>query len=107
MPNNRCLECQESPCACDLDEPCPHGVPRLFLGDCEPCSDAQHERHLRADGWCPASERDEARAALVNAVERLDYLSTEDTHANREAYRLREAHPIVAELMAASKGIDA
>lgn len=43
MPNNRCVDCQESPCACGLEVPCPHGVPRLFLGDCKPCSDAQHE----------------------------------------------------------------
>jgi hypothetical protein len=54
------------------------------------------------DNWRAEAER--LRAALVNAVERLDYLATEDTHANRQACRLREAHPIVAELVPASKG---
>ena len=63
MPNNRCVDCQESPCACDPEAPCPHGVPRLFLGDCKPCSDAQHEEHLRTEGWCRASEVEELRQA--------------------------------------------
>ena len=49
----------------ELEGICPHGVPNLFLGDCEPCSMTEREALLRAEGWCPVRERDEAREALA------------------------------------------